>query len=109
MDRISELPFDDSVRGKLRRLVQMVQEYVPGVHKIILFGSYARAEQTAGSDLDLMVLAGEQIPRDIQAGLRADFEDSHADVVFYSEESFAESDCLLARNIRRDGILLWKR
>lgn len=109
MERINDLPFSADICRKLSSLVRMICNTVIDVERIVLFGSYARAEQVCGSDLDLLVLTKKQTPRAVQAELRCSFEEENADVVFYTEENFAASDCLLVNNIRKDGVLLWKK
>ena len=48
------LPSTESVRARLAELLPDLRaEY--GVRSLSIFGSYARGEQTAGSDLDLLV------------------------------------------------------
>ena len=106
MDGIEKLPFSREICKKLNDLVLLIIENVSTVEKIVLFGSYARAEYKFGSDLDIFILTSEQTPRATQANLRCAYDD--VDFVFYTKEVFEKSEALLVRNIRKDGILLWK-
>jgi predicted nucleotidyltransferase len=47
-------PDTDTVRARLAALLPELREHY-GVRSLALFGSYARGEQTAESDLDLLV------------------------------------------------------
>lgn len=107
MYNIERLPFNECTKTKLVFLVEKVLEIVTPT-KIVLFGSYARAEYTACSDLDILVLTKNEVPRIIRSELCSVFDENGADLVFYTEEVFNSSDCLLVQNVRRDGVLLWK-
>lgn len=77
--------------------------------KIVLFGSYARAQQTVGSDIDIMVITKEACDIAIKGELSSEFEEQGSDLVFYTSKEFAHSNSLLTAKIRKDGILLWMR
>ena len=47
--------FPPATRGQLRRVGKKIAE-LPGVEKVILFGSYARGKPTPDSDVDLLVV-----------------------------------------------------
>lgn len=93
----------------LRRKIGRLKEEVEGIRYIILFGSYARGEEKATSDLDILVLAEQEIPREIRGGLSSEFEEENIDLVFYTMKQFEASDCLLVSQIRKEGIVVWKQ
>lgn len=107
MTVIESLPFSDTVKDKLKMLVRLILNSIDTCEKIVLFGSYARAEYTGSSDLDILVLTETEIPREIKGKLCSIFEENNADLVFYTKSKFEQSDCLLVKQIKREGVLLW--
>lgn len=108
MDTIIKLPYSDEIKNRLNYLVNLVLDSGIECEKIVLFGSYARMEQKIDSDLDIFVLSDEQIPREKRGYLASVFEENNADIVFCTTSIFDTSDSLLYKNIRKDGVLLWK-
>ncbi len=107
INQIEKLPFENKTKERISILVDRLSQF-PEIHRIVLFGSYARMEQKLGSDLDILALTTGELPRELRGGLHSEFEEQSADLVFYSEEQFAASECTLVKNIRRDGVLLWE-
>ncbi len=105
---IDKLPFDVSIKNKLEKLVHLILEEGIDCTKIILFGSYARAEQRANSDLDILVITHSEVPRTVRGELCSVFEENKADLIFYTEDLFKKSDALIVKQIRKEGILLWQ-
>jgi predicted nucleotidyltransferase len=81
---------------------------LPTINRIILFGSYARMEYHVGSDLDLLVLTDCEISREQRGHLHSVFEEQGADLVFYTVSEIQESTCHFVKEIRKEGVLLWK-
>ena len=93
-------------------LETIFQISIPGISRIVLFGSCARNELRAGSDLDLLILTLRPVPRELRGelcGILAEEKNGIAtDLVFYTEEEFGRSGCRLVREIRKDGRILWE-
>ena len=93
-------------------LETIFQISIPGISRIVLFGSCARNELRVGSDLDLLILTLRPVPRELRGelcGILAEEKNGIAtDLVFYTEEEFGRSDCRLVREIRKDGRILWE-
>lgn len=70
--------------------------------EIGVFGSYARNEYNALSDVDICVIVKEMPTRYVTGWLRDDAEELGADICFITEERFKLSDTPLINNIRRD-------
>lgn len=68
---------DSSIQYLIREKVEYLVRKIPKLEYIVLFGSYARMEQTVKSDIDL---------------------------VFYDLNIFRESDCLFISQIKRKGL-----
>lgn len=105
---VEQLPFGSPVKALLRDLVQMLIDARIGCEKIVLFGSYARAEQTVSSDFDILVLSPQHISREIKGELCSKFEERNSDLIFYRSSDFESSDTLLVKRIREEGVLLWR-
>ena len=105
---VEYLPFDNSVKQQLHVLIQLILDCKIDCSRIVLFGSYARVEQTAHSDLDILVLTSNEIPREVRGSLCSKFDELNADLIFYQEDIFKNSDKLLVKLIKREGVLLWK-
>lgn len=70
--------------------------------EIGIFGSYARNEYNALSDVDICVIVKEMPTRYITGWLRDDAEELGADICFITEEQFKSSDTTFMNNLRRD-------
>lgn len=86
---------------------------VDGIKQILLFGSCARFEINISSDIDLLVVTeAPLLDRILKSDMRSRAEelsgDLKADVVFSTKEMLEESDMLLYKFIREEGILMWK-
>ncbi len=104
---IDLLPVDENIKKKLQNFITFLIP-LPTINRIVLFGSYARMEYHAGSDIDLLVLTDKEVPREQRGHLHSVFEEQGADLVFYTVSEFQESTCRLIKEIRKDGVLLWK-
>ena len=108
-NNIDALPFRDEVKRQIGFLVVTLLQQLPGVQQIILFGSYARAEYRATSDIDILALVSDPVGRDISGDLHSCFDEKGADLVIYTVDDFNISNCLLVNQIRKDGVLLWEK
>lgn len=67
-----------------------------------IFGSYARGDYKATSDIDFYAVVTEHPDRVLSGNLRQDLEDMGADLVHIRKDS----DSLLSKEIKRDGVKL---
>lgn len=109
VNNIDRLPFSEKIKDRLRCLVSVLLDLQIDCTKIVLFGSYARAEEKVNSDLDILVLTDTEVDRAVRGEACAMFDECGADLIFYTNSVFAQSDALIAKEIRRDGVLLWQR
>lgn len=85
--------------------------YGARLRKVVLYGSYARGDQTARSDIDVAVVLaelvepGREIDRmmDVVQGVNLEF-DTLVSIYPVSEQDFATLRSPLLINIRRDGV-----
>ena len=86
---------------------------IDGLRSIVLFGSCARLNIHVGSDIDLLVVTKDHIiDRILKSEIRNDVEKLPsglaADVVFSTVDMLNNSDQRLYKDIRIQGIILWK-
>lgn len=105
---VTQLPFSENTKRDLQECVNRLLEVPVAYDKIVLFGSYARGEEKINSDYDILALTKKTVSREIQSAFRSEFEEKHADLLFFSNSEFNASDTLLVKQIRKDGVLLWK-
>lgn len=89
-------------------------KYKDNIEKIYLYGSCARNEARYESDVDLYIELNEDVPAaDIrELKIKCNPEDwrlPDVDIKTGVGAKIIENDDLFYRNIRGDGILLWKR
>ena len=104
---VSKLPFTEETKNKIQMLIDYALSKSNKIHKIILFGSSARAEQKVTSDIDLLFITAGLEDRYVKGDIASFYDMHNADAVFYSEDRFSGSDCLFVRQVRKDGVLLW--
>lgn len=108
MSNVSKLPFTEVTRNKIQMLIDYALSKSDKIHKIVLFGSSAIADQKVTSDIDLLFITSGLEDRYVKGDIASFYDMHNADAVFYSEDQFSESNCLFVRQVRKDGILLWK-
>jgi len=95
--------------GELRQRLHAL--YGPQLEQLVLFGSQARREAGAGSDVDILVVlrgavnAGQEIAR--TGSLMADLSlkyDTVVSCLFISSERYATEESPLLLNVRREGV-----
>ncbi|NIU00699.1 MAG: nucleotidyltransferase domain-containing protein [Nitrosopumilaceae archaeon] len=97
----------DELRKGLERL------YEEKLHRILLFGSYARGESQEGSDIDVLIVLkndfnpAEEISRtgEITASLSLKYN-FVISCIFISKDRFENEGSPLLLNVRREGIAI---
>ena len=107
---------DKSVKDELDKIVNTLVE-TGIVTKVILFGSYARGEETPDSDIDLCVLTPVKNRRPIE--FMSDFrlkllgvKTMPLDLLAYNQDEFytnAERPMSFHHDIVENGVLLYER
>ena len=109
MNNIQILPFSTDIKEKLSKLLAYAIRMSDDITEAVLFGSYARCDYKAGSDVDILFLTKRELDREIRGDISSFFEENNADAIFYVKDNFVVSDCLLSTQIKKDGILLWRK
>ena len=106
---------DEKVKKELDKIVSIIVE--TGIaSKIILFGSYAKGEETPDSDLDLCVLTPvkDKRPMDITVDLRMklwDVQKTPMDLLTFNQDEFlirAEYSSSFQHHIMEHGVVLYE-
>jgi len=106
---------NDKVKNELDRMVSVMAS-TGVVAKIILFGSYARGEETPDSDIDLCVLTPvrDKRPIDITIDLRGkiyDIQETPLDLFTRTQDDFAYRAAYvgsLEHEIAKEGVVLYE-
>ena len=112
IDNFMQLP-SNFQNGIIQCTNIVLEQNIPDLVSILLFGSCARNEINVMSDIDIAIVTKDIIrDRSIRGSIRSDFEDLNngltADAVFTTVEKLSNSNELLYQDIRRDGIILWE-
>lgn len=88
-------------------------KYKKFVQQVILYGSCARGDYTADSDVDIFVELNGEVPvkelRNFRSKMKSmDGCDIEADIHF-SFTPLSECDGLFYENIKKEGVLLWAK
>lgn len=106
---------------KIRRLVNKIKEnlirkYGKKIKKVILYGSYARGENTRESDVDILVLIDDSLKtsevRKSISGLLLNIllkEEEFISVIVLPENFFNSYNYPFLLNVKKEGVLLWKK
>lgn len=113
------MPYTQKVADTLKKVVSSVNAEMPGiVGQIILYGSYARGDYSAESDLDIMLLMKcshteiKQFQKAVckiasRIGLEDDIEVS---LMMQDKETFEKRLAILPfyRNVKKEGVMLYE-
>lgn len=108
---VQKTRFDDALSYTIDQILNW--KFKSAISAIYLYGSCARNEQNADSDVDLFIELLEEVPNEAKRQLKVDGnpDDFRLPDV---ELKFGMSGCLdqeelFYKNIKRDGVVLWKK
>ena len=90
--------FENRLQNMLRNIMNTHIEFI----SIGVFGSYARDEYKATSDIDICVIVKGLPPREIKGWLYEDADILNIDLIFVTEDYFQNDNSRFASNLRRD-------
>lgn len=99
---------------KVNPLVRLLQGY-EDINQIILFGSYARNQQTSQSDIDLLVIVHKDLEKstyqyssELMSHLTSNGVDLDVQILVRTDESL-EANPILKHNLNREGVIIYER
>jgi uncharacterized protein len=106
---------NDNIKAELDRIVSTLAE-TGLVTKVILFGSYARGEETPRSDIDLCVLTPVTDRRPIDVGIDllvklTDVQETALDLIPFNHDEFfarAKRPGTFQNDIMKHGVVLYE-
>jgi len=93
-----------------RSIVQAIlREHLPADARVWVFGSRATGKVWRGSDLDLAIDIGQQLPSNLESTLRFAFEDSDLPWTVDIVDMFTLDDGIFRQNVEQDRVVLdWR-
>lgn len=93
---------EDNFKKRLESVLRLIQSYHISYLEIGIFGSYARNEYVAASDIDLCIITDHRQGLKVSGSLREEAEELKVDIVWVTPDSFRNSDSNFMTNIRKD-------
>lgn len=84
------------------KIIALIQEYNVGYKEVGIFGSFARNDYKATSDIDFCIITEHRPDRRVSGALREDAEILKADIIFVTPVYFETDDSEFAKQLRRD-------
>ena len=84
------------------RCLDIIRSYGFNYEEVGVFGSYARGDYKAHSDIDFCMIISEHPNRVDSGNMRQDLEDIGAELVYVTRDTFENSTRPIYRNMRRD-------
>jgi len=102
----------DRFKEKIDRdLSKILSAGIIDLHSIILFGSCANGKLKATSDIDLLIISQEKVPRSIRSDLYSECQEPirgvSTDLVFYTFDEYQNSTSLFINSIKKEGVCIW--
>ena len=91
---------------------EVVNTFKARAKRIILFGSYARDEQTTESDLDICVIRGRALPVELVESLENSLLTRYGitlAIIQKTEKEWSSSKSRLIKNIKKEGKILFEK
>lgn len=97
------------MNSEIKKLAEAAGQ-AAAAERVLLFGSNARGTDRAGSDVDLALVVPDAVSKReaLRAAIRATAQRRVAvDFVVITHSAWQSGDSLLAREVKRDGILVY--
>ena len=92
----------NAFKDRENKVLELIKSYNITFTEIGVFGSYARNDFKASSDIDFCIITESRPDRRTSGSLREDAELLGADIVYVTPLYFATDDSQFAKNLRRD-------
>lgn len=87
---------------RLAKVLKLIQQYEIDFVQVGIFGSFARGDFKASSDLDICIVTNSRPTRRISGSLREEAEELGVDIIYVTEEFLLGSQTPFGKNLRRD-------
>lgn len=94
----------EAFKKREEQALQMIKNSGIEYNSIGIFGSYARGEYKATSDIDILCITDVVPERTIRGDLYCRLDMLHVDLVFVRQSYFDDNVSIFARSIRRDFV-----
>ena len=87
--------------------IRLAKQSVPGLTRIVLFGSCARGEARYDSDIDLCMITKEHLDTSCAAEIRSQYMrniEAKTDIVFLTETGLRSNKSSFVQEIEKDGV-----
>ena len=92
----------ESFNKRFNNVLDLIYSYNIDYTSIGIFGSYARGNYKASSDIDFCIVTDKRPDRKISGSLREEAEILGADIVWCTTDSFNNSKSKFMNNLRKD-------
>ena len=93
---------ENDFKDRLNKCVDIIKNSSIKYQSLGIFGSYARNDYKASSDIDFCIIVPEKPERWMMGALREELEMLHADVVFVTPQYFEHDNSKFTQQLRRD-------
>ena len=93
---------ENDFKDRLNKCVDIIKNSSIKYQSFGIFGSYARNDYKASSDIDFCIIVPEKPERWMMGSLREELEMLHADVVFVTPQYFEHDNSKFTQQLRRD-------
>lgn len=93
---------ENDFKDRLNKCVDIIENSSIKYQSFGIFGSYARNDYKASSDIDFCIIVSEKPERWMMGALREELEMLHADVVFVTPQYFEHDNSKFTQQLRRD-------
>lgn len=93
---------EENFLSRKQAVLELIVSYQVQFQEVGIFGSYARDDYKAGSDIDFCIITEERPSRTISGSLREEAELIGADIIFVTPDYFKNDTSNFAVQLRRD-------
>ena len=110
LQALSHHNIPEHIKHEISSVVEVLREKFAGnIHKIILFGSYAKHDYQPDSDVDIAVALHTLPPLKERRAYAADFDfEQDIDLLFCSKEQL-DSNVMIYKWINEQGVVLYEQ
>lgn len=93
---------EENFHRRKQAVLELIEIYKIPFQEVGIFGSYARDDYKADSDIDFCIITEQRPDRAVSGSLREDAELMGADIIFVTPDYFQKDTSNFAMQLRRD-------